>query len=70
MLWTVTNDGFSTIGWKPDGSVRGSYAVTLATATDFLVSGSTDVDGDSQIANFSATVSTNVTMDPADANVY
>lgn len=70
MPWVVSGDGFSTIGWKPDGQIRGSYAVSNSTATDFLVSGSTDVDGDGAIANFSATVSTNVTMDAADANVY
>ena len=68
--WVVASDGFSSIGWKPDGMVRGSYEVTSATATDFLVLGSTDVDGDTTIANFSATVSTNVIMDPADNNVY
>jgi type IV pilus assembly protein PilA len=68
--WTVSADGFSSIGWKPDGQVRGSYEVASATATDFLVLGSTDVDGDGSLAHFSATVSTNVVMATADANVY
>lgn len=70
MTWIIVGDGFSTIGWKPEGMIRGSYAVSNAGATDFLVTGSTDVDGNGDIANFSATVSLNVTMDPADANVF
>jgi hypothetical protein len=68
--WSITADGFSSIGWKPDGQIRGSYEVTSATATDFLVLGSSDVDGDSTVANYSATVSLNTTIDPADNNVY
>ena len=66
----MTADNFSLIGWKPDGGVRGSYEVTNASTTDFLVLGSCDVDGDGDLANYSATVSVNATLDAADQNVY
>lgn len=68
--WTVTGDGFSTIGWKPDGAIRGSYQVTNAGPTDFLVTGRSDVDGDSVEATYSATVSVNTTLEAGDENVY
>jgi type IV pilus assembly protein PilA len=68
--WTVTADGFSSIGWKPDGAIRGSYAVTGSGATDFLVTGSSDVDGDLDVAVYTATVSVNTTLTAGDENVY
>ncbi|MDP2312479.1 MAG: prepilin-type N-terminal cleavage/methylation domain-containing protein [Pseudomonadota bacterium] len=67
--WTV-GSAFDTIGWKPDGQVRGSYAVTAASATDFTVAASTDVDGDSVLANYSATSSVNATLATTDSNFY
>lgn len=68
--WTVTADGYSIIGWKPDGDVRGSYQVTNVTNTDFLVLGTCDVDGDGNLANYSATANTDVTLEDGDAQVY
>lgn len=68
--WTVSGDNFSVIGWKPDGAIRGSYAVTNAGATDFLVTGRSDVDGDGVEATYSATVSVNTTLEAGDENVY
>ena len=45
--WDVAaSAGFKTIGWRPDGDVRGSYAVTLAGTTNFTATGLSDVDGD------------------------
>ena len=67
--WASTA-GFTSIGWAPDGNVRGAYAVTSATATDILVTGACDVDGDADLANYTATTSLNATLGSADANVY
>ena len=53
---------FDTIGWKPDGQVRGSYKVQTLSTTDFMVYAITDVDGDSQKASFTCTKTINVTM--------
>ena len=61
---------FASIGWKPDGKVRGSYSVTGVTDMDFTVNGSCDVDGDGTTADYSATASTNATLSAADTNVY
>jgi type IV pilus assembly protein PilA len=41
-----TGSGFDTLGWGPDGDVRGMYEVHTNTATSFHVSGQADVDGD------------------------
>jgi len=61
--------GFDTLGWNPDGKVRGAYKVTSKSSTDFLVTGICDVDGDSSNANFTATKSINTTMNSGQ-NVY
>lgn len=53
---------FDTIGWKPDGQVRGSYKVQTLSTTDFMVYSITDVDGDSQKSSFTCTKTINVTM--------
>ena len=50
--------GFATMGWAPDGDVRGSYAVTT-TSTDFTVVGFGDVDGDGRMETYMATKSNN-----------
>ena len=53
---------FDTIGWSPDGKVRGAYKVVSLSSTDFQVSGISDVDGDGTQARFTSTKSINVTM--------
>jgi len=63
VAWT-TNTDYTTLGWGPDGNVRGQYSVT-ATTTDFTVSGKSDVDGDGSQANYSATTSVNATLTTA-----
>lgn len=55
--WRMGTD-FDQLGWVPDGSVRGVYAVDeLETATDgepFAVTGLTDVDGDKDYAAYAS----------------
>ena len=60
---------WSTLGWRPDGQVRGNYATTAGT-TDFTVNASCDVDADSTYADYSASASTNATLSSADTNTY
>jgi type IV pilus assembly protein PilA len=57
-----TGTAFDTLGWGPDGKVRGAYKVTSKSTTDFLVTGICDVDGDGTNATFTATKSINTTM--------
>jgi len=60
--------GFETLGWAPDGNIRGAYGVTVTAAAsgqpggDFLVTGECDVDGDSVFAQYTATKSINTTF--------
>ena len=53
-----SSGGFSTMGWSPDGAVRGSYSVSTTT-TDFTVLGIGDVDGDGTLETYRATKSLN-----------
>jgi hypothetical protein len=53
-----SSGGFYTLGWSPDGAVRGSYSVTTTT-TDFTVLGIGDVDGDGTLETYRATKSLN-----------
>ena len=66
--WTPGSN-FDTIGWAPDGAVRGAYTITTTSSTDFLVTGIADVDGDSIQSNYTATKSINATQNTA-AEVY
>ena len=65
--WT-SGSSFDTLGWGPDGDVRGSYIVNTST-TDFNVNGLCDVDGDGSMAAYTATKTFNATMQSAN-NVY
>ncbi len=53
---------FNTLGWGPDGQVRGSYKVQSTSSTDFLVTGIADVDGDTTQSRYTATKSINAVM--------
>ena len=65
----VTSAGFTTMGWKPDGDVRGSYeASTTGGATpDFTATAKINVDGDSGLAVYTATSSLNAKLTVADS---
>jgi type IV pilus assembly protein PilA len=56
-----TGSGFDTLGWGPDGNVRGMYNVSTST-TDFTVNGACDVDGDGSLQKFRASKTLNSTM--------
>jgi type IV pilus assembly protein PilA len=59
--WGTSVTGWSTLGWSPDGKIRGNYA-TLGAATDFNVEGNSDVDGDGADATYTATKTLNATQ--------
>jgi len=59
--WTA-GTAFDTLGWGPDGQVRGSYKVVSTSTTDFMVTGIGDIDGDGVQATFTATKSINTVM--------
>jgi type IV pilus assembly protein PilA len=57
-----TGSNFDTLGWTPDGDVRGQYKVSTTSTTDFLVTGRSDVDGDSTFSTYTARKSVNAAM--------
>jgi type IV pilus assembly protein PilA len=44
--------GFETLGWAPDGEVRGSYKCEVGASTEFNVTAQSDVDGDGVMATY------------------
>ena len=65
----VAGSGFDTLGWAPDGAVRGAYSITTTSSTDFVVTGISDVDGDGAQSQYTATKSINATMTTSN-NIY
>jgi hypothetical protein len=60
VAWT-TGSGYDTLGWGPDGNVRGAYYVPTST-TDFAATGFCDVDGNGINADYVSTKSSNTIM--------
>lgn len=50
-----TTGGWLSIGWRPDGDVRGNYRVGVSDPTAFEVAGVSDVDDDDVPASYTAT---------------
>ena len=66
--WDVATT-FNTLGWAPDGDVRGAYMVTTTSATNFVATGICDVDGDEVNATYTSTKSISAGM-VTDNDVY
>jgi type IV pilus assembly protein PilA len=68
--WVIASSGgFATLGWSPDGDVRGSYGVT-STSQNFTATGLSDVDGDGSPASYIATKSQNPNAPTTLPDVY
>ncbi len=66
----IDGTGFETLGWVPDGRrPAGTYMVELKGETDFVVHGWMDIDGDGEVAHFTATKTTDV-MQLTDDSIY
>jgi len=65
----VSNAAWSALNWAPDGLVRGNY-MTASDATNFTVTGVSDVDDDGNNATYTATKDQNATLPTADLNKY
>jgi type IV pilus assembly protein PilA len=78
----VDAGGYATLGWSPDGQVRGSYVVATAASSaacgsiaagsgpDFCVTGSSNVDGDTASANYNANKAGNTTIASGHEGIY
>ena len=64
-----SSGGFASMGWSPDGDVRGTYDVTTA-PFNFTATGVSDVDGDSANATYVATKSENPNAPTTGPDVY
>lgn len=61
--WGSDVAGFDTLGWRPDGLVRGQYSVNLTEdGEDFEVIGQTDIDGDGHYADVRASAMSNAIL--------
>ena len=69
VAWTASGSGWTSLGWSPDGEVRGNYEVVSISATNFTVNGNADVDGDDAVANYTADIDSNAELTSAN-NVY
>ena len=71
VAWLTTYTDWNTLNWKPDGTIRGNYiVVTSAGATDFTITGQSDVDNDETVVTYTATTSTNATIVATQVNVF
>jgi type IV pilus assembly protein PilA len=61
--------GWETLGWRPDGEVRGSYSAEASTS-EFTVYGVSDVDGDGAQCLYTATDSQTAILRAGDENVF
>lgn len=68
VAWVTATD-WTALNWAPDGLVRGSYEVT-SSATNFTITGSSDVDDDGSNAAYTATTTTNATLATTLINVF
>lgn len=64
-----TLDRWSELGWAPSGSVRGSYVVA-ATASDFTVTGYSDVEGDGAVCHYDATLEGKVQLRAGEEHLF
>ena len=70
VAWVASSSGgFKTLGWAPDGKVRGVYSVTTSgsagSTADFTATGLSDVDGNSTLATYTASRTVNTTRHTA-----
>ena len=80
ITWTTTDTDWASLGWAPDGSVRGAYeAATTECADDpntyaspevFCVTGTSDVDNDASTAIYQAGPQWNTTQTPSTVSYY
>ena len=69
--WVLaTETDFVTLGWEPSGNVRGMYEVSNSGNTNFTVTGTCDVDGDSVNAVYTATKSISATLNTGLEQTY
>ena len=62
--------GFTSLGWRPHGALRGAYSIPDGDEDSFEVQGLSNVDGDGESALYWATESLLGDWDPGDLLIY
>ncbi|MEN9786861.1 MAG: hypothetical protein RLZZ299_2125 [Pseudomonadota bacterium] len=78
VTWPLTDtaaDPWTSVGWRPDGNIRGNIIVTIVAASagvpeDFVVTGKSDVDDDSNLYEVTARRDVNPTITTSTVNFY
>ena len=75
VAWDTTATDWLSIGWTPDGNVRGNYGVVVTAASgttpqSFTITGKSDVDDDSLLYTVTATPDLNATVTSGTENYY
>ena len=73
--WNTVAADWISLGWAPDGNVRGNYMVAVVPAAgtvpqSYVITGKSDVDDDSQVYIVTATPDTNATVTAGTENYY
>ncbi len=69
--WGTYTD-WTSVGWRPDGEIRGNYRVTGTGGADenFLVTGKSDVDNDNNFHEITASRAVNTVVTSGSENYY
>jgi type IV pilus assembly protein PilA len=73
--WVTTATDWISLGWAPDGNVRGNYVVVVTAASGtspetYTITGKSDVDDDSQLYVVTATPTGNAAVTSGTENYY
>ena len=73
--WDTAAAEWISLGWAPDGNIRGNYTVVLIAGgtgvpESYTITGKSDVDDDSQLYVVTAGPSSNATVTPGTENYY
>ncbi len=75
VAWDTTATDWLSIGWTPDGNVRGNYVVVVTAASGttpqtYTITGKSDVDDDSLLYTVTATPELNTSVTAGTENYY
>lgn len=74
VAWVTSGDEWKTVGWSPDGLVRGNYQVGLSSVDhpgiEFLITARADLDNDDALTEYTASENDAATLTPSRINYY
>lgn len=76
VAWVTTATDWISLGWAPDGNIRGNYLVAVTAASGsgvaetYTITGKSDVDDDGQLYTVTGTPTANATVTSGTENYY